>query len=521
MASYYVDFDAGSDSNSGTSTGSPFKRCPGDPSATGTAASASLAAGDSVFFRAGVVYVGRVILGASGSSGSPITFDGRTWAGSGARAILTSNHANTQARFDDNGTARSWLVFVGLLIREVGGYSSDDAIWGTTDPVTAPPNGAGINLGAGGTDITIDDCRFEEIGQWENRAPMSGTTSVTGTAIILENNARVLVEDCDFTKMKTGVSIKATTTITDITVRGCEFHHYMNWLIDIAPRAVNATLSNIDIDRCTFRDYNQFNTPNWLGYGEKPHQDGIFIRGGSVTGITWTNVVVRNCVWSGDDSSAGGTASIYLSQGASADIYNCVFYKDKQSRSVFVSYPPPSGVSAQNVSVRNCTFYGSSRCLEMTPTGSARVVMNNVDVRNNVFYRTLPYNTVTIDTDDTAGTFVMDYNVFYNTNSAQTLYTGSFRTFANWQSYSSQDANSVYADPVFDGETYRLSAGSPAIGAGENLSAYFSTDADGNTRPASGAWDIGAFQYGEAPPPTPPAARGRKRRGAKLFSFFR
>jgi len=45
----------------------------------------------------------------------------------------------------------------------------------------------------------------------------------------------------------------------------------------------------------------------------------------------------------------------------------------------------------------------------------------------------------------------------------------------------------------------RLKAGSPAIGAGEDLSAYFTTDITGATRGVP--WDIGAYAYTTTPPP--------------------
>jgi hypothetical protein len=53
---------------------------------------------------------------------------------------------------------------------------------------------------------------------------------------------------------------------------------------------------------------------------------------------------------------------------------------------------------------------------------------------------------------------------------------------------------------------YTLKAGSAAIGIGVNLSAYFSTDKTSATRPATGAWDAGAYIYdsGTAPSDTTP-----------------
>jgi hypothetical protein len=54
-AQFYVDFSAGSDSNTGTSPSTAWKHCPGDPSATGLAVSAVPAPGDSICFKGGVV----------------------------------------------------------------------------------------------------------------------------------------------------------------------------------------------------------------------------------------------------------------------------------------------------------------------------------------------------------------------------------------------------------------------------------------------------------------------------------
>ena len=51
-------------------------------------------------------------------------------------------------------------------------------------------------------------------------------------------------------------------------------------------------------------------------------------------------------------------------------------------------------------------------------------------------------------------------------------------------------------------------AGSPVIGKGANLAGQVpAVDADGNARPLSGPWAIGAYEYAPAPPPPPSGAR--------------
>ena len=87
-ASYYVDFAEGSDAAAGTSTEAAWKHCPGDANATGTAASTSLSAGDTVNFKGGVIYRGAIALKKGGTAESRITYTTASAWGTG-RAILS------------------------------------------------------------------------------------------------------------------------------------------------------------------------------------------------------------------------------------------------------------------------------------------------------------------------------------------------------------------------------------------------------------------------------------------------
>ena len=77
-ATYYVDFDGGVDSNSGT-IGTPWKHSPFDANATGNAASTTPAAGDTIQFKAGIRYKGSLTINSSGTAGNPITYKGTGW----------------------------------------------------------------------------------------------------------------------------------------------------------------------------------------------------------------------------------------------------------------------------------------------------------------------------------------------------------------------------------------------------------------------------------------------------------
>ncbi len=73
---FYVDYEQGVDSNTGTQTDAPWKHAPGDTAALGNAKSAKLQPGDVVKFKGGVVYHGSISIPDSGAEGKPITYDG-------------------------------------------------------------------------------------------------------------------------------------------------------------------------------------------------------------------------------------------------------------------------------------------------------------------------------------------------------------------------------------------------------------------------------------------------------------
>lgn len=88
--SFYVDFSNGNDAADGITPATAWKRSPGDPQATGTAARTRLAAGDRVLFRGGVRYRGTITVTASGTAERPIVFDGSAWGD--RRAIIDGSN---------------------------------------------------------------------------------------------------------------------------------------------------------------------------------------------------------------------------------------------------------------------------------------------------------------------------------------------------------------------------------------------------------------------------------------------
>lgn len=83
---FYVDFDSGDDTRTGTSMTDAWQHAPGDPNAAGVPDATILNPEDRVLFRGGVRYQGRIRINNSGDSSMPIQYVGDEWGSE--RAII-------------------------------------------------------------------------------------------------------------------------------------------------------------------------------------------------------------------------------------------------------------------------------------------------------------------------------------------------------------------------------------------------------------------------------------------------
>src|SRR5205823_4489826 len=128
--------------------------------------------------------------------------------------------------------------------------------------------------------------------------------------------------------------------------------------------------------------------------------------------------------------------------------------------------------------------------------------LSGVDIKNNILYQNGGYG---INSYDAHGSgVVFDHNLLSGNGS------GDYNFTNGGSDYTYTRGTTISAAPLFVNSTSaafdpHLGAGSPAINAGLNLSSVFTTDKDGATRPASGAWDLGAYRYGGTDRPIAPA----------------
>jgi hypothetical protein len=149
-ATYYVDFDNGLDSRTGTSAEQSWKYCPGDTNATGTAASSVFTAGDRVIFKGGVHYRSEVVCKWSGTGNSRIVYDGNTAGtfGSGRAMIdgsdpFTGWTACTSAADASGNTNWSQLYKImlpaGIDVLTANMYQGTNMLWLAQNPNISDP----------------------------------------------------------------------------------------------------------------------------------------------------------------------------------------------------------------------------------------------------------------------------------------------------------------------------------------------------------------------------------------------
>ena len=202
-------------------------------------------------------------------------------------------------------------------------------------------------------------------------------------------------------------------------------------------------------------------------YTAGQHQDGLQTLNGSfikVYGNTFLNIQ-NFCVFG--DAYYGGFSSVH--------VYNNVFIST--SGAVFGTdggYQGSLPCTFNDIVIANNTF-------DCPDNGGQPIALNNVSGFATTFTSCVVANNVIVNgggiqsQGDTTSTFVD--NVSLTAAQGKTDFVGYT---------SGSGTNNNY---------HLLAAASSLIGQGANESGYFVTDKDGNARPATGNWDIGAYQY--------------------------
>lgn len=556
-ANYYVDYSAGSDTNNGTSTNSAWKHCPGDPTGSGTPASTSLAAGDTVNFKGGVTYflantnmagIGQggygINVGWSGTAANPITYQTAPGWGAG-RAIFTDNNgAGMTAFYDTCYCGFSGIVFNNLEIGNMGGSKTLPADPGS--PVPARP-GAGVGSLHPISNVIIENCYFHDFGYNFNTKPMDAN-AVSGSSGVYSTGAQsVTVSNCEFFNVGLPISWNYTSgnnynyNVTNCVVANNKIHGNIHWAMYLAGQS-GGTIDSLSIHDNQFYDFDWFfSLANWKGYGGAPHQDGIFIVRTQTNNVTGTNIFIyNNTFFSSTNRGGGATACIYLEGNSSANIYNNIFNNPNGSTPAINIANEFADTSL--VRILNNDFLSAGNLmltLGVNPQWQVYGWFGNgvLSMQNNIFYNCnlnnnyAPLMDYQITNNPVQnGLWTIDYNDYWQANSNLT----SFMWVQNPQnsSYSSynlsgarqlgMELHGMFANAPFKNvsaamsnvtlDDFHLVNTTPSL-AGNNLSALnlpgLSMDKDGNARPAQGQgeWTMGVYQTAIIAPQPPTGLR--------------
>jgi hypothetical protein len=462
-ATYYIDYNAADDSANGTTTSTPWKRCPG---MTGFAGSYDHSAGDKFVFKGGVTWPVAVLpltIGYSGASGS------------------SDQYVGGQLESTPYGTG--YPVF--------DGECTGTCTTGTKDAIKA------INKSY----IVISGIKLIDQGYDQKGIYFDGKCD----DIEIKNS---------WIESQAVNAIQYTPRAYNTTKFYVHHNHFRN--------NGHALFAGAGVNGYTVDDIRFYNNicESLLGTIETGtnHPDGLQIQGPS--DFVFTNAKIYNNQFRGiynDDM----TAIINIQWNDGTEIYNNLFAFENTTdigTSTALAVIAVGYMNSQhnkNIKIYNNTIssdanYAPDRgwkyCIQIAGN------QGTVDIKNNIFSN-CQYGMLLVDGWTTGTTLTSDYN-FYNQRQAMIYdHNGTsniYKTTASICSALEIECNSKSGDPKFvdiasDGTygsmDFSLQSDSTAKEGGWDLGAPYNVDILGLTR---SDWDIGAYEYNGAADTTPP-----------------
>lgn len=256
---------------------------------------------------------------------------------------------------------------------------------------------------------------------------------------------------------------------------------------------------------------------NWYFPSGTYHTSGMFITGTSslLTAYVWNNYLHGSLGGSTSGTSPSGmlycpTWSATANAGSACIGWNDVIVAGTGDQAIAINQAGGSGGSdnitqPSTFTLYNSTVIGGAYSAEYYTTGATNqscteTFENDIFDPSGVWF----YNA------SNGGTYLAswtaDYNDYYSGTDWQ-YNNNSYSTLSSWQSACSCDANSTTNNPSLNASTYEPTSSTPN---GTNLTSLCTgnlvglcTDAAGNSRPSSGSWTMGAYQYSSGAPVAP------------------
>jgi hypothetical protein len=330
-----------------------------------------------------------------------------------------------------------------------------------------------------GTNVTIQNCNLPNV---YVRTPGSSDANAYGIAVNLGGIIQNLtVSNCVITQAKYGISLAYNPTgsglyIYSNNIYGCSVG------INVGDAAANCHFVGV------YASNNIINGGSVWSGASSIHCDATHIFAVNGGGSYVSNYTI--CANSAGPSMGVNLTSYFYPEGVMLGtqyVINNIMTCDSGS------YPSDGFNFCKGQT--NVLYANNTIC---TATGGY-LVLSDLNASGNLVYNNICYDcTTAIYTSETGDLAASDYNDFFGLASADCFYwnNSGLNSLASWQSTSGFDSHSITNDPAFANVTAGNFTPSSVVNIGTNLSAYFTTDRNGNPRPATGTWSAGALNAG-------------------------
>lgn len=393
---------------------------------------------------------------------------------------------------------------------DTGGNSYVTIDGGTNGIIQATANGTNLANQQGtavgvfanhGNNVTIENLTIANLYVHANNLSDENGLDTYGIWIANGNNLTVNANTIHDTKW--GITTEFDTNMySNLIISNNDIYNIDHGIFHNAGSASGGQ-SSTQIFGNTIHDF-----ANWDDTADDNHHDGIHVNanaGSSLSGIQ----IYDNYIYG--DPGINGNTFIFSYPDAGTitspiQIFNNVFADTSTSHLLADGF-----VALDNVAgtIMNNTFMnpGGGSANGSQPVGVDIYTAGTNTVENNIF------SDLTEPLRFGASGTVSNYNDFYgipNNGGWEQPFGTYYTSLASWTTATGLDAASITSSPNLNG-SYIPQSGSPVIGAGANLTSTCSSqpnpglgalcdDANYSSRPSSGGWDLGAYDYGDTSP---------------------
>jgi len=473
---YYIDFAAGLDTNSGTSKSLPWRHVKGMAGCAGNCSTHAPVGGDSVIFKGGVTWTG--------------SFQWELVGGSTSDIIYTTDHTWF------SGASYSQPVFDAQSSGVIGG-----------------PSGGMIN-GNGTNHIVLNDFKIVNCGT-------SGVWA-DNQCVLFGDDANITITNCTFiTHNWISVYFPYThgTTYSNFTFTGNDVSGTSNGIWFAGAPGIG--IHNVNISNNVFHDYHSDMVGGTHGNGfhwyAQPNNGTSYMDGVAFCGNRFYGDFSTLGTYVDETSGGGMTAFFFFEAPLSGVICNNDFSfinpgaGGEPTFNALINFGYSNGTGHQaSVEIYNNSFVSTgsdvmSAAIDVCCTNTSG---DSIKIENNIASGMSTCLQIQ-DSQSLAALVLSDYNLWNCSMGFHIM--SSYMNYSRWKS-SGRDSHGILgSSPAWTAPpgNEQLKSGSPAIGAGTNLTGlgytYLDVDQAGVTRPASDLWDIGALQFTGPHPPTPPS----------------